>query len=396
MTSREVIVAAMGNANVKAWQQVVRHRESSHADNAYYMISGGGVISTLHEYPWPDESTKKGWKAVGAGQFIPHTWYGLARQYPKDCNNFGRYAQDFGIVALTAGRGALQDVLNGDIITAIRKCREEWTSLPGAAENKKYTIEEALAVYMQFGGGLKSVTDTVYEPVPDTQPAAPIIDHSTTIQPDEEKDMGAGLVMALVQSLISSFAPLAQQKLSDVITKHGGDPTASATITNAVMNAVGSAVGSPVTTDAQALQAVAAVQADPVKLAKVQESALSEIDKLAPVLDKLHEYSKAEWAASEASMDAASERAKNDGTPDQDALITWSLVGFVGLALVALGVGMGALIYYNKPYGEFLALFSGLVGTIIGKYGTRVDYRYGSSRTSAAKDVTIAQMAKNK
>jgi hypothetical protein len=227
----------------------------------------------------------------------------------------------------------------------------------------------------------------------DTQPAAPI-GHRDTIQPDEEKDMGAGLVMALVQSLISGFAPLVQQKIGSAITKHGGDPVATASITNAIMNAVGTAVGTPVVNDAQAVAAVAAVQADPAKMAAVQNTAMMELDRLAPVLDKLHQMSKDEWAAEEVSMDNASKRAKEDATPDQDFTLTVSLIAFMGVILVALGAGIGIMVYHKLPYGELLTLFSGAVGVILGKYGTRIDYRYGSSRASAAKDVTIAQMAK--
>jgi len=141
---------------------------------------------------------------------------------------------------------------------------------------------------------------------------------------------------------------------------------------------------------------VDAVQADPGKLQSVQDESLAALDKMAPVLDKLHQYSKDEWAAEEASMDAASKRAKEDNTPDQDFTLTISLIAFMAIILIALGASIGIMVYYKLPYGDFLALFSGAVGVILGKYGTRIDYRYGSSRASAAKDVTIAQMAKVK
>jgi hypothetical protein len=81
-------------------------------------------------------------------------------------------------------------------------------------------------------------------------------------------------------------------------------------------------------------------------------------------------------------------------TPDQDRTLTVSLVVMVGGILLLLAAGIGVLIVLDKPYGEFSTLFSTAVGVVIGKFGTRIDYRYGSSRSSGAKDVVIAQMAK--
>ena len=389
MISREIIIAALANANVKAWLHVVRQRESSQTDRAYYMVNGRPDLTSLAQHPYYGIPTTQGSRASGAYQHLGTTWQRIAERYPKDCGDFSPYAQDFACVVGTNDRGALQDVINGHIQTAMVKCHPEWTSLPGGSENTGYTVDQALAVYAKYGGvwGPAGVA-----PI-DVQEAAPIEERGTEL-PTEESDMGAGLVMALVQSLISGFAPLVQQKLGDAITKHGGDPTATASITSAIMNAVGTAVGTPVTTDAQAVAAVAAVQADPAKMAAVQNDSLAALDKMAPILDRLHQYSKDEWAAEESSKNAGADRAKIDATPDQDETLTISLVAFVGAILTALAVSMGLLIYFDKPYGEFLSLFSGAVGVILGKYGTRIDYRYGSSRASAAKDVTIAQMAK--
>jgi muramidase (phage lysozyme) len=387
MIPREDIHAALSTANGKAWLRLVRERESSQTDRAYYMVNGKPDLTSLSMHPYVGVPTTMGARASGAYQFLGTTWGGLANQYPLDARDFSPAAQDFMCLALTAEAGALPDVLSGNIVEAMRKCHGKWTSLPGGSENTGYTVNHALDVFRKYGG------------VPTgEQPTAPIEEIVIPSQPQGETDMGAGLLMALVQSVISGFAPLAQQKMSDALAKHGGDPTAAGAIMNGVLSAVASAAGtSPQVLQSDPKAAIAAVntvQNDSAKLQQVEQDSLASLDKLAPVLDKLHQYSKDEWAAEEASRDAGSARAQIDGTPDQDRLITVSLISLVMLIIVALGAGMGMLIVYDRPYGEFLSLFSGAVGVILGKYGTRVDYRYGSSRSSAGKDETIKQMSK--
>ena len=384
MTPRETIVQALGSANVKAFLHVIRQGETDQTDRAYVQVNGQPDLTSLAQHPYYNIPTTRGARASGAYQFLGTTWAEVAERYPQDCADFSVYAQDFGAVVKINDRGALKDVLNADISAAIRKCRKEWTSLPGAAENSgRYTLEKAMAVYHQYGGGIA-----------EEQSAAPIED---AYQSTREAPMGA-LLIPLVQTLIGAFAPLAQQKLSQALDKHGGDPTAAGAIVNGVMDAVAQATG----TDAQTLRndpkaaiaAVNAVQNDPVKIEQVQNASLDVLDKLAPVLDKLHQYSKEEWAAEEASRDAGSRRAKIDESVDQDRMITVSLVVMVLGILALLSAGMGALIYFDQPYGEFLSLFSGAVGVVLGKFGTRIDYRYGSSRSSSAKDTVIQQLSK--
>lgn len=260
MTPRNEIIGALGTANGKAWIHVIRHGESSHTPNAYYMISGGGSIDSLDKYPWPDESTTKGWKAVGAGQFIPHTWYGLQRQYPDDCKDFSPYAQDFGILALTAGRGALQDVLNGDIVTAIRKCREEWTSLPGAAENKKYTMEMALHVFKEWGGG------TLRE-----QPAAPVEDKSTTYQPTGG-NMGTALMLL---PLLAQWVPQIMSLIKPDSKSTAKDAQVAQTVLNVAAEAAGVIQKGEQATAANVGATVDMLQKDPELAKKVQEAVVT-------------------------------------------------------------------------------------------------------------------------
>jgi len=401
MIPRGIIVAALGNANVKAWEQVVRHRESSHGDDAYYMISGGGSITSLDKYPWPDESTTKGWKAVGAGQFIPHTWYGLVRQYPDDCKDFSVYAQDFGIVALTAGRGALDDVIAGDIITACWKCHAEWTSLPGGSENTGFSVEQALEVFRLYGGGVVA-----------EQPAAPIEDKSTPYQPPTgETTMGAIALPLLAQLLPQVFAMFSGRAQASISKATGADPAAAGQFMQSIIAQIGTAVGVPVTDDASATQAVAAVHSLPAekKAAVVAGLESYSLEQLTPVLDKLHGYSKDEWVASETSVAEARAANAEFMTPEQLKSNPAFIFGIAIIAMVffvvfsvmwkdAIIALIGAIFKFDNLLKDVPGFSTDMqafvIGAVVGSALTAViQYFYGTNRQSAAKDATIQKLS---
>jgi muramidase (phage lysozyme) len=68
--------------------------------------------------------------AAGRYQFLKGTWDNLANQY--GFKDFSPRAQDLGAIALISGRGALDDVLNGNYQSAIGKLGSEWASLPSS------------------------------------------------------------------------------------------------------------------------------------------------------------------------------------------------------------------------------------------------------------------------
>jgi hypothetical protein len=176
------------------------------------------------------------------------------------------YAQDFGFVVKLVDRGALEDVIEGNLSEAIRKCRQEWTSLPGAAENSgRYTLDKALAVFTKYGGRLA------------TQAPAPIEERSVPIQPREESTMDPFSIITMFGPMIANLIPQlaklfvdpedkkqtrnieAIQLVIDTFTKAGlGNPAASGTNV------------------AQVAQAVEAVRADPVLKAEVTRTVLTE------------------------------------------------------------------------------------------------------------------------
>ena len=214
---RTRLAVALSHANVGAFLRVIREGESSQDQSAYTMRWGGlgkpvAYFSDLAKHPRIFESTTGGRvsSAAGAYQITATTYDSIAPQL--GVSDFSPPSQDILAVGLIDRRGALGDVMAGRIESAIAKCRTEWTSLPGAAENKRVTLARALAVYAQYGGALGAAQPTP-EPAPapadpDTQPAVPIEDRST---PYQETVMAFPLI-----PLIAAFGPALIQMIPQV------------------------------------------------------------------------------------------------------------------------------------------------------------------------------------
>jgi hypothetical protein len=234
-------------------------------------------------------------------------------------------------------------------------------------------------------------------------PPHPPAGQEIPVQPEGETNMGAGLLMGLIQAVIGGFAPLARQKVEGALEKHGGDPTAATAIIDGVLSAIATATGTNTQTlrddPKAAIAAVNTVQANPVMMQAVERDALAELDKLAPVLTQLHQYSKEEWAAEEDSKQAAFLRNKEDPSQNiQKPMMTFTMT-LVGMITVFTGALLGLQMYLNdgvEPNGQIIILFVMLATTFVNMLRTQNDWGFGSSRSSAGKDETIKQMAKLK
>jgi muramidase (phage lysozyme) len=148
------IQTALQVPNVRAFLKAIRLGEGTSDELGYYRIVGGGTFSDDSAHPnvkvhidrYSVNST-----AAGAYQIINPTWRGLVKQYGFP--DFSPECQDEAAVALIAGRKALQDVKDGKLPTAIRKCSEEWASLPGSKAGQRTESYEAVEqVYIANGG----------------------------------------------------------------------------------------------------------------------------------------------------------------------------------------------------------------------------------------------------
>ena len=197
------VLEVKDNVNLLAFYEVIAEGESNHDDDAHFLINGGGRFTDLSKHPFEGLSTRAGGKAAGKPQFIPSTWAEVSGQL--GLTDFGRQSQYYGFIGRVIYRDALDDVLSGNLESAISKCRLEWTSLPGASENKRYTLAGARAVFQHYGGILGAV-----RPTTDEQAPVPIEDLSTPYEPTQETKPMAPVIMAILSGLASSLPALAK------------------------------------------------------------------------------------------------------------------------------------------------------------------------------------------
>ncbi len=208
------------------------------ADEAgYKRLVGGGEFDDFSKHPrkriWIPRY--KVWStAAGAYQIIAPTWDGLVRRYGFE--NFGPTVQDLAAIALIEGRGALEDVAEGRLKEAVRKCSKEWASLPGSPYGQRTeSMARVEAEFAKWGGIV------VKEP-------APIIES----KPSWEAPMSPFIVAALpelvklIPGLIRSFGSegkvternaKAAEAVLEVVQVATGAPNAQAAIEAVAGNA---------------------------------------------------------------------------------------------------------------------------------------------------------------
>lgn len=267
MADRAPILAALQNTNVQAFLRLLRNGESHVSnDEAYRALFGWEPSNTkvfnsfddhprVRTYEVNDEFIRNGKKdyttAAGAYQITESTWDTvLIRKYGP--LSFTPAEQDFAAVALTAYRGALDDVLSGRVVEAMHKCRLEWASLPTATYGQPtQSSARALAVYEQWGGRFVEaaspappVEDIIIDPVPVVPELAPSLGPSI---PQEEPATNKETVMAPLIPIFTALLPellKAVPVLSSLFPKSEvaeRNVAAATAITNAVVNATKSA-----------------------------------------------------------------------------------------------------------------------------------------------------------
>lgn len=91
--------------------------------------------------------------AAGKYQLIRPTWRGVKKRLSLP--DFGPDSQDRAALYLIAQAGALEDVHQGRVQTAIAKCSKEWASLPGnTAKQPQRKIAALMAAFERAGGHL--------------------------------------------------------------------------------------------------------------------------------------------------------------------------------------------------------------------------------------------------
>jgi muramidase (phage lysozyme) len=365
--------------NVAAFLSMIGACEGADYDTLF----GGQPFVSFDDHP-RKSITAGGYTSTAAGryQILAGTWDDFTRA--NGVRHFDQAGQDACAVWLIARRGALEDVQAGRLDAAIAKCNKEWASLPGSPYGQRTrSMQFCLDHYLSAGGTLG-----------DEQAAAPIDDQGTDM-PQQDSNPFSGLLdlagpiasifNPLAGALISAFTPLAKEKLTKEINRHTDNPAIGAQVADGVI-----AAAQKVTNLLDPVDAVAAARKDPALMAQIEADALSRLQALQPLLDKVAEYDSTAWAAEEASRSAAAMRASQGGQVPfwSDRVFIVSLL--VLLMVAALGVSvvfMPAWTQDNRTQllQAFLSALAGVLGFWI-----------GSTRSSSAKDVTISEMARNK
>lgn len=231
---------------------------------------------------------------------------------------------------------------------------------------------------------------------PQAAPAAPV--PTPAPQPTQEPAMLPmmllpSLASGLANVLIDAFSPLAKREVKRTLDKVTRDSAVTDQLVNGVVE-----VARQVTGIEDPVAAVVAAKADPAVIAQVEASTMDNLEKLAPLLEKLDAVTQAEWTRDEASRTAAHQRNMADPNGFEiDKLLTLALIRMaVGLLLVcALLIIVLAYFKLESPLQAVLTLFTAGAGVIWAKFGTRVDHKYGSSAGSLAKDAVNQTMLLN-
>lgn len=144
-------------ANICAFLDMLAYAEGTTlfgGDDGYNVIVGGTLFKSYEHHPRiyvPLSKLRITSSAAGRYQFLAKTWDALKAKLSLP--DFGPVSQDRAAIQLIRERKAYQDVKNGDIRTAISKCRNIWASLPGAGYGQReHKLSDLLAVYSKAGG----------------------------------------------------------------------------------------------------------------------------------------------------------------------------------------------------------------------------------------------------
>jgi muramidase (phage lysozyme) len=344
----------LDNANVQAFLRVLRFCEGTADEAGYRRMFGGALFDSWADHPRRAQTfrLKKGGTltstAAGAYQFLSRTWDGLVKRYGFE--DFSPANQDLAAVALIDGRGALMDLVRGDLDAVARKCAREWASLPGSPYGQPTkTMAEVRRVYAEHGGQMG--------------PAGP----------KEDKPM-APLLIPLAGALIDIFSPVVKEKITERMGKHTS-AEAAAQVATGVLEAAKAITGK-----SDPVEAVAAAKADPDLRDQIERAAVDRVDALLPLLERIH-------ALDQAAIQSA--RAFNAGDP---LLIDTPWVRAKFIHVLSLGFVAFAGWFVVSVWDTLTPELRGAVVTLMviaGWNGVR-DYWMGSSEGSSRKTAMLA------
>lgn len=184
LTRRQQAELYLQDPNMRRYLDVLSFTEGT-TKNGYHTKFGGGRWEDLSKHPnivWGKTGDGKT-TATGRYQFLGSTFNEQAKKL--GLKDFGPQSQDLAAVSLIMERGAVQDILNGDIDKANRKLSSTWASLPynNSIHQSQRSAEEVAQEWERLGGKEYMIpnqqydysttqpnTNTVFAPTPITAP----------------------------------------------------------------------------------------------------------------------------------------------------------------------------------------------------------------------------------
>lgn len=119
----------LNHPNIQAFLRVIRRGEGTSDVDGYRRIFGGQLFTGFAWHPGI-LVVKNGYRSTAAGayQAIKSTWEETAAAMRLP--DFSPASQDLFALGRLAYRGAIADIVNGDLDAALRKTAKEWASLP--------------------------------------------------------------------------------------------------------------------------------------------------------------------------------------------------------------------------------------------------------------------------
>jgi muramidase (phage lysozyme) len=146
----ELIPVVTQNTQIQAFLNLIRVPEGTSGEDGYRIMFTGKRFTSFADHPRQLQTANGiASDAAGAYQFLSTTWDSL------NLPDFSPENQDKGAIELIKRRGAYQNILDGNIRTALDKCSYEWASLPpGRYGQPSISYAECEDLFTEFGGKL--------------------------------------------------------------------------------------------------------------------------------------------------------------------------------------------------------------------------------------------------
>lgn len=144
------------NNNMAGFLWAIRNCEGTAGLDGYSELFGGGHFASFADHPRLVITSSNGYKssAAGAYQIIQPTWDNTI-QPALHLPDFSPASQDAAAVFLIQNAGAYDDVMAGNLASAVAKCAPVWASLPGTPTpqgNGPKSLSQVATWYEQGGG----------------------------------------------------------------------------------------------------------------------------------------------------------------------------------------------------------------------------------------------------